>query len=376
MTSLSYAQLQSRVRRLAAALRAAGVGAGDRIAVLSENRIEYIELELAAAQLGVIVACLNWRLADDELLHCIRLVTPALLIVSPRYAATLARIAHGVPRVVGLGDEFDRLLRRRAPAADVDDRADPEAGLVILYTSGTTGLPKGALISQRAMLARAQVFAGDYGIGAADSFVAWSPLFHMAATDHALATLMLGGKVIVHDGLQVDRLLRRAVTASPVGWLLAMPGMIDPLVDALQAQPRRLRGAAHGRRDGRPGAAAPDRRAHAAAGRAVPEQLRLHRDRPAAGLGRAAGARRAADLAVQARIGPVPRSGWSMAMTARCPMGEPGELTIRGPTLFCGYWNARRGQCAGLPRRLVPHAATCSCATPTARWISSTGSST
>jgi len=63
VTHLSYAQLQARVCRLAAALRAAGIGGGDRIAMLWENRIEYIELEMAAAQLGAIVACLNWRLA-------------------------------------------------------------------------------------------------------------------------------------------------------------------------------------------------------------------------------------------------------------------------------------------------------------------------
>jgi acyl-CoA synthetase (AMP-forming)/AMP-acid ligase II len=56
---------------------------------------------------------------------------------------------------------------------------------VILYTSGTTGLPKGALISQRAMVARARCFASDYGISADDGYVAWSPLFHMAATDFA-----------------------------------------------------------------------------------------------------------------------------------------------------------------------------------------------
>ena len=63
VTHLSYAQLQARVCRLAAALRAVGIGGGDRIAMLWENRIEYIELEMAAAQLGAIVACLNWRLA-------------------------------------------------------------------------------------------------------------------------------------------------------------------------------------------------------------------------------------------------------------------------------------------------------------------------
>ena len=64
--TLSYAQLAERVRGLASGLRHAGLRAGERIAVLSENRLEYLELQLAAATLGAIVACLNWRLAADE----------------------------------------------------------------------------------------------------------------------------------------------------------------------------------------------------------------------------------------------------------------------------------------------------------------------
>ena len=72
--TLNYTSLGERVRRLACALAARGIGRGDRIALLSENRPEYLELQLAAATLGVILACQNWRQADPELQHCIRLV--------------------------------------------------------------------------------------------------------------------------------------------------------------------------------------------------------------------------------------------------------------------------------------------------------------
>jgi acyl-CoA synthetase (AMP-forming)/AMP-acid ligase II len=135
-----------------------------------------------------------------------------------RHAPTLARIEHGVPQVILIETQFDAFLSgvlEDDPLIDVD----PEQGLVILYTSGTTGLPKGAVISQRAMVARAMCFRGEYGIGPEHSYVAWSPLFHMAATDFSLATLMIGGKVVVQDGLDVDRLCadhrRRAASA---GW--------------------------------------------------------------------------------------------------------------------------------------------------------------
>jgi len=335
-TRLTYAELVQRVRRLAAGLRAAGVGAGDRIAVLSENRIEYLELQLAAARLGAIVACLNWRLGDDEQLHCIGLVSPLLAVVSPRYASALARIAHGVPQVLVLGDDFERL---RAHGLDGDAApVDPESGLVILYTSGTTGLPKGALISQRAMLARAQVFAGDYAIGSARAFLAWSPLFHMAATDHALATLMIGGKVVVHDGLDVERVLA-LLAHERLSWLLAMPGTIDALIDALRRSPAprhpptmvgamadlvprhqlaeltRLLDAPYLNTFGSTETGLPPASASLLAAGEVPASL----------------AKRQSGLC---RLRLVDTDDREVGID------EPGELTIRSPALFSGYWGA------------------------------------
>ncbi len=75
---------------------------------------------------------------------------------------------------------------------------------MILYTSGTTGLPKGALISHRAFIARALVFMVELGLAPGEAFVAWAPFFHMASTDHALASLLRGNPVIVVDGYDPD----------------------------------------------------------------------------------------------------------------------------------------------------------------------------
>src|SRR4051812_29551908 len=74
--TLTYGALDERSRRLASVLASRGVGQGDRVALLSENRLEVPELFLAVARLGAIVACQNWRLAPPELAHCLALVTP------------------------------------------------------------------------------------------------------------------------------------------------------------------------------------------------------------------------------------------------------------------------------------------------------------
>src|SRR6185312_4887602 len=108
----SYGELNERVNRLAHALALSGIRHGDRIAVLSENRPEYVEIDLAAAKLGAIVACLNWRMADAELTHCIQLVQPSLGFVSQRFDGVLRRLDHGIPRVIGIDAEYNHLLAR------------------------------------------------------------------------------------------------------------------------------------------------------------------------------------------------------------------------------------------------------------------------
>jgi acyl-CoA synthetase (AMP-forming)/AMP-acid ligase II len=85
----SYRQLEQRMLRLAGALAARGVSRGDRVALLSENRAEYLEVFLAAGCLGASVACQNWRLSATELAHCLRLVEPRLFFDSPRHAERL-----------------------------------------------------------------------------------------------------------------------------------------------------------------------------------------------------------------------------------------------------------------------------------------------
>ncbi len=88
--SYSYKAFNARVNRLANGLADMGVGHGDRIAVLAENRIEYMEIAYAAAKTGAIICALNWRLAAGELTHCVNLVTPKLAFVSERFAKSFA----------------------------------------------------------------------------------------------------------------------------------------------------------------------------------------------------------------------------------------------------------------------------------------------
>ncbi|HEY4183666.1 MAG TPA: AMP-binding protein [Polyangia bacterium] len=235
---LTFAELDRRTERLAAALAAQGVGRGARVAVLSENRREYLELFLAAAKLGAAVACQNWRLARGELGRCIALVKPAVAFVSPRHEATWRAASELTPVVWGA--PYEQLLAT-APNQGTATDGEPEDALLILYTSGTTGQPKGAVISHRAEIARNLVIRAEYGIAPTDTYVAWSPLYHMGGADWSLGTLMSGGKVIVVDGFDAAR-LASVVATEALGWLLLMPGMVGKLADELEARSVRPKG--------------------------------------------------------------------------------------------------------------------------------------
>ncbi len=363
----SYGELDERTRRLASALAARGVGRGSRIGILSENRLEYLEVFIAAARLGAIAACQNGRLTAPELAHCVGLVEPQVMIVSPRHeaklrelgragaqataaGATSAQATAGGPagvqatgakatgaETIVLGEPYEALLASAAlqprPA-----EIDPEDPLLILYTSGTTGLPKGAVISHRAELARNMVLCAEFGLGSSDTFVAWSPLSHMGAAEFSLGTLMCGGKVIVVDGFD-QAALARIVAAERLGWLLLMPGMVGAFAEELKRGAIRPAGV---------------KVCGVMADLVPPSEIAEITALLGAPYANTFGATETGCPPCSSNLIPVGTAPvrLSKQQSPFCevrlvdeqdrdvPDGTPGELCMRGPTLFSGYWRA------------------------------------
>jgi len=164
----------------------------------------------------------NWPLAPDELRHCIDLVEPVLALVEPGLRGAYHAVS--ATRCMEIGPDLDAAIAGAKPDPRTGTLVeDPEAGLTILYTSGTTGRPKGALISHRAHIARSMVFAAQLALDPGDGFIAWAPMFHMASTDHALATILRGGTVVMVDGLQ-PAVINEALSRHRIGWFVMMPG--------------------------------------------------------------------------------------------------------------------------------------------------------
>ncbi len=332
---ITYAELNSHSNRLAQALLAQGIGRGDVVAILAENCPEYLEVEIAAAKVGILLASLNWRMSDEDLRHCVDLVNPKVVFASDRYSERARSFCSPKVKQINLGGDLTD-LRRSSPDIQPTAYVDPEDGLLILYTSGTTGRPKGAVISQRALLWRLNLYLSEAGVTRDEAYVVWSPLFHMAGSDYALATLMLGGKLIVTDGFDLDEMVN-AIQSERLGYLPVVTGMIDRRIDALkerQIKPRVIRII---------GAMAdlvpPDQLAEIT--RLLDAPFMNSFGMTEVGTGPASGN--------QIPIGEVPESLSKRESTFTLlrlvdesgndvAVGEAGEAIVRGPSLFSGYW--------------------------------------
>jgi fatty-acyl-CoA synthase len=334
---LTYGALDERTDRLGHVLLGRGVGRGDRVALLARNCAEYLEVELACAKIGAITAALNWRLTGRELAHCINLVEPRLLIHQREFAGVLAQLDLALRDRVILDEDYEALLAAAGEGA-ANAEIDPEDGLVILYTSGTTGLPKGAVISHRAMIMRGLCFGAELSVPPGDAFIAWPPMYHMASTDQALSTLMRGGKVVVIDGFQPHALID-AIERDRTGWFILIPGMIEAMIEALRARPVRIAGIAF---------------CGAMADLVPRQQIAEVSALLGAPFLNSFGSTETGLPPATGSLIPIGETPTRLAkrQSAFCevrlvnaddeevPAGMPGELAIRAGTLFSGYWNA------------------------------------
>jgi acyl-CoA synthetase (AMP-forming)/AMP-acid ligase II len=233
----TYAEVCDRAWRLANALSRSGLKRGSRIAVLSETRPPYVEIYAASAALGVTVVALNIRLHPEELLYCLDKGAPTLVIASGPLCLGLEdvrgralSVAHWVsldPRAGWL--DYERLIEESSPdepplVAKADDIHN------VLFTSGTTGRPKGAMISQRAAAARGLRLAQWFGLSERDGFVGWLPLYHCGGDESLYATFVTGGVFCALRKADPETMFR-VIERDSLSWTLLSPGVLTDFLN-------------------------------------------------------------------------------------------------------------------------------------------------
>ena len=204
--TLTYATFADRIAALARGLKSRlGVGRGDRVAILSANHPDYLVLLYACARLGAMLVPLNWRLAVPEQIFILTDAAVKALVVEESLAAVVAPLVGALPeaRVVGIDFAPDGLSLDALIAEGSGDGRNPHIDftcpLLIVYTSGTTGRPKGAVLRQEALLWNGVMSQHMHDMTAADHVLTVLPMFHVGGLNiQTTPALQIGATVTLH----------------------------------------------------------------------------------------------------------------------------------------------------------------------------------
>jgi fatty-acyl-CoA synthase len=328
----TYGTLDARSERLAAGLLARGLRPGDRVASLTGNRAEHVELLLACAKAGLALVPCSWRLTVPELRDQLNDAEPALLLVDPAHAAKAAAL--GVPTATLDRDGLDALAD--PDAAALREPVADDAPLLIVYTSGTTGRPKGAVLTHANCFWTNLALDRTVPIGHDDVVLAVLPQFHVGGWNvQPLLALWAGATLVLERSFDPERALG-LIAAEGVSTMMGVPANYAAMADAAgfaAADLSTLRSAIVG------GAAMPESllATFAARGVAIVQGYGLTEAAP--------------NVLCLAPEDAVAYAGWAgrpyphVEVALRDPQGGgllqgpgTGELVVRGPSVFPGYW--------------------------------------
>jgi len=227
--TVTYAELDDRAARAATVLASAGVGEGDRVALLCRNRIEFFDLLFGCAKLGAVLVPLNWRMPPAELDLLVADAEPVVLLYGDSDSAAGAALT-APPPAIALDGDYPARLAAAAPRAGRTGWPAEDIWY-LLYTSGTTGRPKGVIYVYRMALANHVSITACIDLRSTDTTAAFLPFFHTAGINlHALPTLFAGGRVLLLDGFEPDALVG-LLEAGRLDALFAVPTVYQALLD-------------------------------------------------------------------------------------------------------------------------------------------------
>ena len=234
---VSYRALGERAGLLAEGLRRRRIGRGDRVAFLGHNRPEQIELLFACARLGAMLVPLNWRLAPPEWLYILRHAEAAAIVAEPEFRGGVDAIVGELPALQrfaigaagGVWRRYDSLIDGSgglaSPAGALDDP------VLLVYTSGTTGRPKGALLTQAALGWNARNSIAFHALAPADRVLTFLPMFHVGGLNiQTVPALAAGAEVLLHRRFDAGQALAAIARDRPTLTLM-VPAVMKALVE-------------------------------------------------------------------------------------------------------------------------------------------------
>ena len=337
-----YAELLDRVSRVAAALKREGISRGDRVSVLMGNEPEYLVSYFAITSIGAIYVPLNWRLLPAEHVNLMSNAGVKALITSSEFNATINLARSGVAtlsRVVVAGEQGGDLPRfdewSAQPAGPPTcDGLSPDDIAAIVYTSGTTSLPKGACLTHGNVVVDLEHIALYAHPANTDTVLQVTPLYHQTIV-HSLVHLAHGAAVRLLRRFSAEAVLK-AISDNAINYVFLAPTMLYELLDCpnrSQYQLSSLKTIVYG--------AAPVTGARLKEAIVVFGQVLVHGYGLTEATSHCASLDRAEHLVAEGSVGRGTPGVEVRIVDDRgnaCVPGQIGEIIVRGPTVMKGYW--------------------------------------
>ena len=334
---LNFDQYKRRVDQIAAGLQKAGVTKGDRIGVLAKNSLDYFTLFGAAAALGAILVPVNWRLAPDEIAFILKDSAPRILFADPEHQETINGLKGkltGVEKFYSLGPgkdgfhPFDSLLAK--PGDFISQEVLSEDEFVIIYTAAVAGRPRGALLSHGNVLCSSMHFGYYMKLTSKDVLLNFLPFFHVGGLFMATTCFLAGGLNINMPRFDAARAVE-LIEQKGVSFMMVFSPILASLLEEQEKTGKNIRSLA------------------SVTGIDTKETIEKYEKVTGGTFHVLYGQTETSCLAT---IGPYrerPGSAGKMLLFTEVRLvddydrpvaaGQVGEIVIRGPMVFKGYWN-------------------------------------
>ena len=236
----TYKTFNERVNRLANALSREGVSKGDKVAYLLNNGSEFVEISFALSKIGALSVPLNFRLKEEEIGYIIENSDSSYLFFGPEFKETIAKL---IPRLklvkktiqVGGSGEYEELLKS-APSKEPSFLVLEEDEHSIMYTSGTTGLPKGAVHTHKSRIWNSLNMLVDTGLRAGEVFAITTPMFHIAAGHTMLlSNVFIGSTLVIIRSFSLPEFFE-VIQKERITAFFAVPTMFGRMVEHPQVK--------------------------------------------------------------------------------------------------------------------------------------------
>ena len=334
---ITFLDFCNEINILSYSLEKAGLHKGDRIGILSQNCYEFVLLYGAAARLGAIMLPINWRLSAPEVEYILTDGQPRLLFVGPDYKTTIRDLMPRlgfIKKFYALGsaeadyEAFSPLMKEGGNAKEADIQAsDP---YLIIHTAAVAGKPRGATLSHGNMIAANLQHMATMGLREDDSYLHMLPLFHIADLALSFAVMHAGGKNVLMTKFDPELALQ-SIEKEKITCLGEFPPMLGMLLEKLESKNFDVSSLKH------------------VGGIDHPSNIEKLKKKANVEFWIGFGQSETTGMVTVCAYTERPRSAGKEGPLAKIklvddhehevPAGTPGEICVRGPLVFLGYWN-------------------------------------